>query len=349
MLVIMLLLGGIGVLALYSAAGGSWSPWSWKHLIRLAAGFVLMVMVASVPIRFYQRFAFPGWLLAVLVLVLVEFIGSGSGVQRWISVGGFNLQPSEPAKLAVIMLLAAWFNDMNPDMIRYLRSYVPVLAIVLIPFGLVLAQPDLGTAIMLLGAAAAVVFIAGIPSWMIGVVIASILLAVPVIWAQLYQYQKDRILVFLNPGADQLGAGYQIIQSKIALGSGGFLGKGYLQGSQSRLNYLPEKQTDFVFTMIGEEFGFLGCSFIIGLYALLIFQMIRTGLSLSLNFSRMVVIGVATMLFFYVFVNVGMVTGVLPVVGAPLPLISYGGTALMTVFIGMGLIISAIMHDEGRR
>ena len=219
----------------------------------------------------------------------------------------------------------------------------------LIPFGLVLAQPDLGTAIMLLGAAAAVVFIAGIPSWMIGVVIASILLAVPVIWAQLYQYQKDRILVFLNPGADQLGAGYQIIQSKIALGSGGFLGKGYLQGSQSRLNYLPEKQTDFVFTMIGEEFGFLGCSFIIGLYALLIFQMIRTGLSLSLNFSRMVVIGVATMLFFYVFVNVGMVTGVLPVVGAPLPLISYGGTALMTVFIGMGLIISAIMHDEGRR
>ena len=349
MLVIMMLLGGIGVLALYSAAGGSWSPWSWKHLIRLAAGFVLMVMVASVPIRFYQRFAFPGWLLAVLVLVLVEFIGSGSGVQRWISVGGFNLQPSEPAKLAVIMLLAAWFNDMNPDMIRYLRSYVPVLAIVLIPFGLVLAQPDLGTAIMLLGAAAAVVFIAGIPSWMIGVVIASILLAVPVIWAQLYQYQKDRILVFLNPGADQLGAGYQIIQSKIALGSGGFLGKGYLQGSQSRLNYLPEKQTDFVFTMIGEEFGFLGCSFIIGLYALLIFQMIRTGLSLSLNFSRMVVIGVATMLFFYVFVNVGMVTGVLPVGGAPLPLISYGGTALMTVFIGMGLIISAIMHDEGRR
>ena len=221
-----------------------------------------------------------------------------------------------------------------------------MVAIILVPVGLVVAQPDMGTAVMLLGGAAAVVFVAGIPGWMVGSSFALVLAALPVVWSQLYSYQKERLLVFLNPGTDHLGAGYQIIQSKIALGSGGLFGKGYLQGSQARLNYLPEKQTDFVFTMVGEEFGFLGGCFVLGLYSVMIFQMIRIGLSLHSSFSRLVVIGIGTMLFFYVFVNTGMVTGLLPVVGAPLPLVSYGGTALMTVFIAAGLIISAVINDE---
>lgn len=346
MVLILLLLGGIGVLALFSASGGDWHPWAFKHSVRLGIGFVLMLLVAAVPIWYYRKISPFGWGAALVVLATVEIIGTGSGVQRWINLGGFYLQPSEPAKLAVILLLSAYFHKMNPDMIRRVRTYIPAAVIVGIPFAMVLMQPDLGTAVMLFGAAAAVIFVAGMPGWMIASLIALMLAAVPVIWSQLYQYQRDRILVFLNPGADQLGAGYQITQSKIALGSGGGLGKGYLQGSQSRLNYLPEKQTDFVFTMIGEEFGFIGCMIILGLYVWLIALMISVGLKLSYQFSRMMIMGIATMLFLYVFVNVGMVTGILPVVGAPLPLISYGGTALMTVFIAMGLIISAVIHDQ---
>ena len=346
MVLTMLALGAVGVLVLYSAAAGSWSPWAWNHLVRIVLGFGLMVAAASIPIGYYRRLAFFGWFVAVGMLILVEFIGTGAGVQRWISIGGFNLQPSEPAKLAVVLMLAAWFRNTNSDRMRNPLTYVPGLVIVLVPFGLVLAQPDMGTAVMLLAGAAAVVFIAGIPLWMIGSVAALAAAALPLAWSQLYPYQKERLLVFLNPGSDHLGAGYQIIQSKIALGSGGVTGKGYLQGSQARLNYLPEKQTDFVFTMIGEEFGFVGGCSILALYAALIFQIFRIGLSLSDNFSRLTVIGIATMLFLYVFVNIGMVSGMLPVVGAPLPLISYGGTALITVFIAAGLIISAVVHDD---
>ena len=343
---IMLLLGAVGVLLLYSAAEGSWSPWALQHALRLALGFALMAMVAALPIEIYRRLSAPGWLVAVGLLVLVEFVGTGTGVQRWINLGYFNLQPSEPAKLAVILMLAAGFRDTNLDKMRNILTYIPALAIVLVPFGLVLAQPDMGTAVMLLGGAVAVVFVAGVPAWMIGAAAALAFAALPLAWSQLYPYQKERILVFFNPGTDNLGAGYQIIQSKIALGSGGLNGKGYLQGSQARLNYLPEKQTDFIFTIVGEEFGFLGCCFVIGLYILLIFQMAKIGLRLTDVFSRLVVVGVSSMLFLYVFVNIGMVSGLLPVVGAPLPLISYGGTAVMTVFIAVGLIISAVIYED---
>ncbi|NBQ83229.1 MAG: rod shape-determining protein RodA, partial [Alphaproteobacteria bacterium] len=265
---------------------------------------------------------------------------------RWISLGGFNLQPSEPAKLAVIMLMAAYFHSINPELLRNLRTYIVAMTIAAIPFALVLLQPDLGTSIMLFGSAAVVVLVAGMPGWMILTAIALVVMAAPVIWTFLYDYQKDRILVFLNPGADQLGAGYQITQSKIALGSGGLFGKGYLQGSQSRLNYLPEKQTDFVFTMIGEEFGFLGGMFILGMYMVMIGLLIRLSMRLHYRFSRLMISGIAAMMFFYVFVNIAMVSGMIPVVGAPLPMISYGGTALLTVFIAIGLVISATVYDE---
>jgi len=346
MIFILIVLGLIGVLALYSAAGGSWSPWASRHLIRVGLGLGLMAAMAAVPIWYYRKLAAIGWLASILLLVSLQFIGTGEGVQRWISIGGFNLQPSEPAKLAVILTLAAYFHTINPELLRRVLTYVPAFIIALVPFALVLIQPDLGTSVMLFGSAAAVVFIAGMPRWMVMGILGFAVAAIPVLWSQLYQYQRDRILIFLNPGADQLGAGYQITQAKIALGSGGFLGKGYLQGSQSRLNYLPEKQTDFVFTMIGEEFGFIGCMAILGLYIGLIALLLRTGLQLKYRFSKLMIFGISMMLFLYLFVNIGMVTGMLPVVGSPLPLISYGGTAMITVFIAMGLVISAVIYDH---
>ena len=314
--------------------------------MRIGIGLVLMVIVAAIPIRYYRKLAPYGWVAALLVLASLEFIGSGSGVRRWLSIGGFNLQPSEPAKLAVILLLAAYFHTINPELLRSIRIYIPAAIIAVVPFVQVLLQPDLGTSIMLLGSGAAVIFVAGMPLWIITGVLGALILAAPVIWSFLYDYQKDRILVFINPGADQLGAGYQITQSKIALGSGGIFGKGYLQGSQSRLNYLPEKQTDFVFTMIGEEFGYFGALFILGLYIIMVALLLRLAFNLQYRFSRLMVAGIATMMFLYVFVNIAMVTGMIPVVGAPLPMISYGGTALLTVFIALGLVISAVVYDQ---
>lgn len=346
MVAIVVILSMIGVMTLYSAAGGDWSPWAGKHLVRLGIGMVLMVMVAMVPISSYRKVAPLAWVAAVIVLGLLEFIGGGKGVERWLSIGGFNIQPSEPAKLAIIMVLAAYFHTINQELIRNIRTYIPVAVIILLPFAQVIFQPDLGTALMMIGSAAAVVFVAGIPTWMIAAIFGLTVAAIPVVWSFLYEYQKSRILVFLNPETDQLGAGYQIAQSKIALGSGGLLGKGYLQGSQARLNYLPEKQTDFIFTVIGEEFGFLGCLIVMAFYVSLVGLLLLLGLQLQYRFSRLLIVGIATMLFLFIFVNVAMVTGLIPVVGAPLPLVSYGGTALMTVFIAIGLVISAVIYDH---
>lgn len=346
MILIIGLIGMVGVLALYSAAHGAWRPWSMMHGMRIGIGFVLMLVVAMFPINFIRKYAVLWWAGAVILLAILEVLGTGKGVQRWFSVGGFNLQPSEPAKLAVIVMLAAYFHNIYSESMRYLRTYIPVVAIVGIPFIQVLLQPDLGTSLMLLLSASVLIYVAGIPRWMVMSAIGLVLAAVPIGWSMLYAYQKSRIMVFLNPDLDALGAGYQVTQSKIALGSGGVVGKGYLQGSQSHLDFLPERQTDFIFTMIGEEFGFFGCLYVIGLYTGLIFLLLKYSFSVRTTFSRLLIIGVAAMISFYVTVNIGMVSGILPVVGAPLPLISYGGTAMLTVFLGLGLVISAMRNDK---
>ena len=346
MLLVVGLIGMVGVLALYSAAHGAWRPWAMMHAIRLGIGFILMLVVAMFPIHFFRRYAVVWWGLAVVMLAVLEVIGTGKGVQRWFSIGGFNLQPSEPAKLAVLVMLATYFHNIYADSMQYLRTYIPVLAIVFIPFIQILLQPDLGTSLMLLLSASIIIFVAGIPRWMVTTVIGLVLAAVPIAWSMLYSYQKSRIMVFLNPDLDALGAGYQVTQSKIALGSGGVVGKGYLQGSQSHLDFLPERQTDFIFTMIGEEFGFFGCIYVIALYTALIFLLLKYSFSVKTTFSRLLIIGVAAMISFYVTVNIGMVSGILPVVGAPLPLISYGGTAMLTVFLGLGLVMSAMRNDQ---
>ena len=285
-------------------------------------------------------------LAAIGMLVLLMIVDSERFVSRWITIGGFSFQPSEPAKIAVIMALARYFDEQPAERMQSLLVYLPPLLLIAVPFLLIIKQPDLGTALALLLGSLSVLFATGMPWRFIFAVVVLGLGSLPVLWMQLHAYQKERVMTFLNPGADALGAGYQITQSKIALGSGGLFGKGFLMGSQSQLNYLPEKQTDFVFTMIGEEFGLVGNLFILSVYLLLIGSILAISLRVGSRFAQLTCSGIAMMLFLYVFVNVAMVTGLLPVVGAPLPLISYGGTAMLTVFVGLGIVVSAVIHDR---
>ncbi|MBL6596491.1 MAG: rod shape-determining protein RodA [Candidatus Puniceispirillum sp.] len=339
----------MGSLALYSASQGSWHPWAGRHAVRATIGMALVVGIAFVDFSFIKRMSYVFLAAAILLLLAVMIIGAGQGVSRWISLGGMNLQPSELTKIAVILALARYFGSQSHDRMRSFIWYLPSFAIIGIPFALIMKQPDLGTALMLLFGGLAVVFSAGLPWRYVFSSIAAVLAAVPLLWMQLHAYQKTRVMTFLNPESDLLGAGYQITQSKIALGSGGIFGKGFLMGSQSQLNYLPEKQTDFVFTMIGEEFGFAGNVFILLIYLLLTISILRISYRVKSRFAQLTCVGIGMMVFFYMFVNVAMVTGLLPVVGAPLPLISYGGTSMLTVFIGFGIVASAIVHDRRER
>jgi len=345
-LTLAMLLVVVGSLALYSASEGSWQPWAGRHAVRGAIGMGLVCCMAFIDIKLLHRVSYVLLLAAIIVLAVLLVIGSGPNVSRWVMIGGVSFQPSEPAKIAVIMALARYFDGQPQDRMRALIVYLPALVMIAVPFLLVMKQPDLGTALMLLLGGVSVVFAAGLPWRYVGGAVLAILAALPVLWSQLHAYQKSRVMTFLNPESDVLGAGYQITQSKIALGSGGLFGKGFLMGSQSQLDYLPEKQTDFVFTMIGEEFGLVGNLFILLVYLTLSLSILRISYRVQTRFSQLVCMGIAMMLFFYVFVNVAMVSGLLPVVGAPLPLISYGGTSMLTVFIGFGIVTSALVHDR---
>jgi len=336
----------MGTLALYSASQGAWAPWAERQMLRAVIGLVLMFVLAVLPTRWLYKLSYWGLIVSILFLLVLPFAGSGAGATRWIAVGPFNFQPSEPAKLAVIMALARYLSGQTTEEVQSLLSYLPAILMLVLPFGLVLIQPDLGTSFMLLAGGLAVIFAAGIPRRFVIAAMIGGLALLPLLWSQLYDYQRARIMTFLNPQADTLGAGYQITQSKIALGSGGLFGKGFLQGSQSQLNYLPEKQTDFVFTMIGEEFGFVGNVAIIAVYFIILLSITMAALRCPHRFGRLSCQGISFMLFLYIFINIGMVTGLLPVVGAPLPLISYGGTAMLTVFIALGVVINIVVHTD---
>ena len=340
-----ILLGFVGVASLYSAAGGYWDPWAQNHLIRLIFGIFLMLILAFLPHDIFFKLSVLSFIIGILSLILVKFIGTGN-VQRWITLGGINFQPSEAMKLALILILARYFDHISRIELYKLKTYVLPICFILLPGFLVISQPDLGTGLTIILLGLAILFFVGISIKF--VILCFILLAssIPFIWNQLYDYQKDRILVFLNPEIDSLGSGYQIIQSKIAIGSGGFFGKGYLLGSQSRLNYLPEKHTDFIFTLISEEFGFLGSISIIFIFCVLIISIMKISFRVKSLFSKIVTFGIGFLLFLYLSLNIGMVCGLLPVVGAPLPLISYGGTSLLTVLIGLGIVLSASIHDK---
>ena len=341
----LIFLGLVGVASLYSAAGSDWNPWARNHLIRLIFGFCLMFVIAFIPSQFLMKYSLLSFILGIFALILVKIIGSGS-VQRWISFGSINFQPSEIMKLALILTLAKYFDHISKIQLNKLIPYIIPILIIMIPGFLVISQPDLGTGLTIILLGLSILFFVGIS---MKFVIFSILISIssiPFIWQQLYEYQKNRILVFLNPEMDSLGSGYQIIQSKIAIGSGGLFGKGYLLGTQSRLNYLPEKHTDFIFTLISEELGFLGSISIILVFCLLIASIMKISFKVESLFSKVVVFGIGFLIFLYLSLNIGMVCGLLPVVGAPLPLVSYGGTSLLTVLIGVGIVLSINIHDK---
>ena len=338
-------LGLIGVAALYSAAGGNWNPWAKSHLIRLIIGVVLMFIIAFIHPKFFYKLTLISFLLGLLSLVFVKFFGVGS-VQRWITIGGLNIQPSELMKFALILMLAKYFDQLSKINFDRLFSYVIPIIYIIIPGLIVISQPDLGTGLTIIILGFAILFYVGVSLKFVFIFLFTFISSIPIIWQQLYDYQKNRILVFLNPEIDSLGSGYQIIQSKIAIGSGGLFGKGYLLGSQSRLNYLPEKHTDFIFTLISEELGFFGAMIIILTFCVLIFSIAKISFSVETLFSKVIVFGVSLLIFLYLTLNIGMVCGLLPVVGAPLPLISYGGTALFTILISIGVVLSINVHKN---
>ena len=340
-------IAAIGFAMLVSAANGSVDPWAWRQAMRFAVGLAVMVVVAMIDLRLWLRWAYVLYAAALLLLLAVEAMGSiGMGAQRWIDLGVLRLQPSEVMKVAMVLALARYFHARGVEEMRRATVLALPLAMIGLPAVLVLVQPDLGTAVMLLLAATALLVLAGVRLWMLGALAAITLAAMPVAWQFLHDYQRRRLLVFLDPESDSLGAGYHIMQSKIALGSGGFFGKGYLAGTQSHLSFLPERHTDFIFTMLAEEMGLAGAAVLLLLYALVIGYGMAIALRCQSQFGRLLAYGMTTTIFLYVFVNVAMVTGLIPVVGVPLPLISYGGTAMMTVMVAVGLMLCVHAHRD---
>ncbi len=340
---IIILLAAIGCLTLYSAAGGNISPWALNQAVRFCVGLGVMLVAALIQPEFYYKIATPFYIATLLLLVVVEVAGhTGMGAQRWINLGFFKLQPSELMKIAIVLELARYFSTTPLESIRSLKGLLIPAAIVGAPVGLIMIQPDLGTSLMILFCAVVLFYLAGVQWWKFALAGGAIAAAAPVLWHFLHNYQKNRILTFLNPERDPQGAGYHIIQAKIALGSGGLSGKGYLSGTQSHLNFLPEKHTDFIFTMFSEEFGMLGGAFILFLNLILISYGYWFAFRIHNGnyFGKMVILGLNTNYFLYVFINIAMVIGLLPVVGVPLPLMSYGGTVIISVMASFGIMLS---------
>ena len=345
MFVIILLIACIGFAMLYSAANGSLSPWASKQMFLFSLGMVLMAFVAIIDIRFWLKLSYLVYGFNLSLLLIVEVLGSvGMGAQRWLDVSLFQFQPSETMKIALVMALARYFHGLETYDVGRIRFLVIPLFLIAIPIILVLRQPDLGTAGVLGLLGAVMLWLAGVRLWHFFGFALCVVASIPIGWQLLHSYQKQRVMTFLDPESDPLGSGYHIIQSKIAMGSGGIFGKGFLSGTQSHLNFLPEKQTDFIFTMLAEEFGFIGGTSLIGLYAILIFYSIFIAYSCRSKFGRLLAMGLVANFFLYVFINIAMVTGLVPIVGVPLPLIANGGTALITVLIGFGLVMSCWLH-----
>ncbi|MEO0618210.1 MAG: rod shape-determining protein RodA [Pseudomonadota bacterium] len=335
----------VGTAMLYSVAGGSFEPWAARHATRFVAGLAMVFVVASLPLRFWLALAYPFYaaVLALLVWVAVDGTQIG-GATRWLSLGGVSFQPSELAKVSIVLALARYYQWLPHDEFQSPAYVLMPLLLLAAPAALVLSQPDLGTAALLLAAGGTMIFLAGIGWWYIVAACAICASAAPFAWSLLHGYQKERVLTFLDPERDPLGLGYQIMQSKIALGSGGFSGKGYMRGTQSQLDFLPEKHTDFVFTIIGEELGLIGTLSVLALYATVLLLILLIALRCRSHAARLLASGAAATLFFHLFVNAGMVMGVLPVVGAPLPLISYGGTSMFAAMALIGLAMCAHVH-----
>jgi rod shape determining protein RodA len=351
-ILLLIAISGVGFLMLYSVAGGDVSRWAEPQMKRFAVGMALMFVVAMVPVYVWRNTAVLAYGVSIVLLVLVEFFGAtGMGAQRWIDLGFMRLQPSELTKITLVMLLAAYYDWLDIKKTSHLIWVIIPVALILLPTLLVLRQPDLGTAILLVSGGGLLMFAAGV-HWLYfaGVVGSGIGLISAVFtsrgspWQLLQDYQYKRIDTFLNPDSDPLGAGYHITQSKIALGSGGWTGRGFMQGTQSRLNFLPEKHTDFIFTTLAEEFGFIGAFSLLTLYGLLLVFCIVSALQNKDRFSSLLILGIGATFFLFFAVNMSMVMGLAPVVGVPLPLVSYGGSAMLVLLGAFGLVQSAHVH-----
>lgn len=349
LLLLTLILGGLGIAMLYSAAGGEWMPWAQAHGIRFAVGCMAMFIIAALPLQFWFRSSYWFYGVGVGLLIIVELMGAmGMGAQRWINIGGMTIQPSEFMKLAVVLALARFFHTLHPMDKGNIFWMIPPAIIIALPAVLILKQPNLGTATILVGLSMAIWFAGGL-LWRYviagGVAIAAI---IPLAWKfGLHEYQKQRVMTFLDPESDPLGAGYNIIQSMIAIGAGGLEGKGFINGSQGQLDFLPEKHTDFIFTMLAEEFGFFGCIVVLLFFTSLLAYAIAISIRAQHRFGSLICVGIGAMLWLHVMINIAMVMGLIPVVGVPLPFLSYGGTMLLTTCMGIGLLQNIYINRDG--
>ena len=349
LIILLTMIAGAGVVTLYSVAEGNWEPWAIKHGLRYLAALGILTGVAMVPIRYWMALAYPTYFAALLALALVPFIGEvNMGARRWIEFGGMQFQPSEAMKIGLVLGLARYYHSLRAEQVSHILYLIPPALMVGAPVGLIFIQPDLGTALLLAATGAIMIFVAGL-SWRIGFL--GILGGVAAGYAAyrfdiLKEYQLRRITTFLDPERDPLGQGYHLLQSKTGIGSGGLTGKGFMEGTQAQLKFLPEMQTDFIFTVFGEEFGFVGAIGLLLVYLAVIFVGLSIAMQAKLHFARMMAVGVVATFTLYVLINTGMVMGLAPVVGVPLPLVSYGGTVMLTIMAGFGLVMSAHVHRD---
>ncbi len=347
LIISVILLSVISVFVMYSTDGGEILFHTKNHFLKLAVFFPLMIFVAFFNIKFWHNFSYIVYFLVILLLIWVSFFGiKSSGSQRWMDVYFFVLQPSELMKIAIIMCLAKYYHRLKIENVNSFTSITIVLSIIIIPIIFVISQPDLGTSILIALSGLIILWLGGVKIKYFIYSFITFLISLPFIISFLKPYQKLRILTFLDPDRDPLGAGYQIIQSKIAIGSGGLDGKGFLKGTQSYLDFLPEKHTDFIFTLFSEEFGFIGSVGLLILYSIIIFRIMRIGSISRSNFARLFCFGYAFAIFIYIIVNLSMVLGLLPIVGSPLPIMSYGGSSMMATMIGFGIVLSAKINHK---
>ena len=337
----------IGFAMLYSVSDGSFEPYASRQIVRFCAGIGILLAIGVVDIRIWLRAAYPIYFVALVLIAAVDAVGIvGGGSQRWLDLGVFQLQPSEIMKVGIVLALARYYHGRSLEETQSYTGLILPFILIGVPAGLILKQPDLGTAILICATGVAIMFLAGVKARVFGIGFGLVVAAVPIVWPFLRDYQKGRILTFLDPSRDPLGQGYHSMQSMIALGSAGVTGKGFMHGTQSHLNFLPEHHTDFIFTMLAEEFGLVGGLFLLALYVAIIAAGMSAAMQARNQFARLVGTGIVVAFSVYVFINVAMVMGLLPIVGVPLPLVSYGGTAMMTILIGFGFVMSAYVHRD---
>ncbi len=342
-----LILGIVSMFAMYSTDGGEFKYHTESHILRFVVFFIMFLILSFVQIRFWHSTSYLIYFFFLFLLIGVKYFGiTASGSQRWLGLPFINLQPSELMKIGLILFLAKYYHRIPIESVNRLKFlFLPIFALIF-PVLLVVMQPDLGTSLLIAAGGLVVAWLAGVRVKFFAYSLLVFISLLPIAISFLKPYQKARILTFLNPEKDPLGAGYQIIQSKIAIGSGGLFGKGFLNGSQSYLDYLPEKHTDFIFTLFSEEFGFFGSIFILSLYALIVSRIIKIGNITRSNFGKLYCYSFATAFFIYVVVNMGMVLGLLPIVGSPLPILSYGGSSMMAIMLGLGIVMSCKIYKD---